>query len=93
MTKPALVVELKYDRTAYASIQQIKDRHYAQALEGYVGEVLLVGINYDKEKKDKPHSCVIEKFNNYNIKEEIKAAGAKYCDCPACAANIWWKVL
>ena len=86
VTKPALVVELKYDRTAYASIQQIKDRHYAQALEGYVGEVLLVGINYDKEKKDKPHSCVIEKFNNYNIKEEIKAAGAKYCDCPACAA-------
>ena len=86
MTKPALVVELKYDRTAYAAIQQIKDRHYAQALEGYVGEVLLVGINYDKEKKDKPHSCVIEKFNNYNIKEEIKVAGAKYCDCPACAA-------
>ena len=63
VTKPALVVELKYDRTAYAAIQQIKDRHYAQALEGYVGEVLLVGINYDKEKKDKPHSCVIEKFN------------------------------
>ena len=25
--------------------------------------------------------------------QEIKAAGAKYCDCPACAANNWWKVL
>lgn len=33
-----------------------------RALEGYSGELLLVGINYDKENKDKPHSCVIEKL-------------------------------
>lgn len=59
--RPALVIELKYDKTANAAIQQIKDRNYTQALEGYTGEVLLVGINYDKEKPDKPHSCVIEK--------------------------------
>lgn len=62
VAKPALVVELKYDKTAAAAIQQIKDRHYTQALEGYSGELLLVGINYDKENKDKPHSCVIEKL-------------------------------
>ena len=60
--KPALVVELKYNKTAYSAIQQIKDRHYTQALEGYVGEILLVGINYDKESKEKPHSCTIEKI-------------------------------
>lgn len=60
--KPALVVELKYDKTADATIQQIKDRNYVQALEGYSGEILLVGINYDKDNKDKPHSCVIEKM-------------------------------
>ena len=59
--KPALVVELKYGKSAKAAIQQIKDRRYAQALEGYSGEVLLVGINYDKGNKEKPHSCVIEK--------------------------------
>lgn len=59
--KPALVVELKYDKTAYTAIQQIKDRHYTQALEGYAGEILLVRINYDKDNKDKPHSCVIER--------------------------------
>lgn len=59
--KPALVVELKYDKTANSAIQQIKDRQYTQALEGYVGEILLVGINYNKENKNKPHSCVIEK--------------------------------
>lgn len=41
--------------------EQIKDRKYTQALEGYVGEILLVGINYDRENPDKPHSCVIEK--------------------------------
>ena len=56
--KPALVVELKYDKTAESAIQQIKDRRYTQALDGYIGEIVLVGINYDKGNKDKPHSCI-----------------------------------
>jgi len=60
--RPALVVELKYDKTAGAAIQQIRDRQYTQALEGYSGEILLVGINYDRENIRKPHSCVIEKL-------------------------------
>jgi len=60
--RPAIVVELKYDKTAAAAIQQIKDRHYTQVLEDYIGEILLVGINYDKNKENKPHSCVIEKL-------------------------------
>ena len=59
--KPALVVELKYDKTVETALQQIKDRHYTQALEGYSGEILLVGISYSKENKDKPHSCLIER--------------------------------
>ena len=63
--KPALVIELKYDKSANAAIQQIKDRHYTQALEGYSGEVLLVGVNYDKGGKNKAHSCVIEKLEIY----------------------------
>lgn len=57
--KPALVVELKYNKTAAAAIQQIKDRHYTQAFEGYNGEILLVGINYDRDNK--LHNCIIEK--------------------------------
>lgn len=61
--KPALVVELKYDKSVTAAIQQIKDRHYTQALERYTGEILLVGINYNKDTPDKPHSCVIEKIS------------------------------
>lgn len=59
--KPALVVELKYGKDAVTALQQIKERQYTKALEGYVGEILLVGINYDKESKNKPHSCVIER--------------------------------
>lgn len=59
--KPALVVELKYDKSADAAIRQIKDRKYHQALNGYTGEVLLVGINYDRDNRNKPHSCVIER--------------------------------
>ena len=60
--KPAIVVELKYDKTAETAIQQIKEKQYTQALEGYVGEIILVGINYEKGNKDKPHSCVIERI-------------------------------
>lgn len=60
--KPALVVELKYDRSVTSAMQQIKDRHYTQALEGYAGEILLVGITYNREERNKPHSCVIEKM-------------------------------
>ncbi len=60
VNKPALVVELKYDQTACSAIEQIKDRQYTKALEGYAGEILLVGINYDK--KDKTHSCIIEEM-------------------------------
>lgn len=60
--KPALVVELKYDKTVHAAIQQIKDSVYTQALENYTGEILLVGINYDKHRAENPHRCVIEKW-------------------------------
>ncbi|MCM1237057.1 MAG: ATP-binding protein [Ruminococcus flavefaciens] len=60
--KPVIIVELKYDKTVQSAIQQIKDRQYTQALEGYTGEILLVGINYDKDRKEKQHSCVIEKI-------------------------------
>lgn len=60
--KPAIVVELKYNKTVRAAIQQMKDRQYTQALENYVGEILLVGVNYNKDNVNKPHHCVIEKI-------------------------------
>ncbi len=60
--KPALVMELKYDKSAETAIQQIKDRRYTEALKGYSGEILLAGVSYDRDNKNKPHSCVIEKM-------------------------------
>ena len=56
--KPAAVIELKKDKDAHGAIDQIKQKHYVNAMEDYKGNLLLVGINYDK---DKNHSCVIEK--------------------------------
>ena len=56
--KPALLIELKWDKTAKTAIKQIKEKGYVQALEEYAGEILLVGINYDK--KLKTHECIIE---------------------------------
>ena len=59
--KPALIIELKYDKSAETALKQIKNRKYTQALERYSGEIVLVGVDYDKDKSDKPHSCVIER--------------------------------
>lgn len=56
--RPAMVIELKYDQSADAAINQIKNKRYQGALAGYHDRILLVGINYDKDTKK--HECVIE---------------------------------
>lgn len=60
LDKPAAVIELKWNKTVYGAIAQIKERHYVESLKDYLGNLLLVGINYDK--KTKKHSCFIEKM-------------------------------
>lgn len=57
--KAAIILELKVDDTAQNAINQIKEKNYIQKAEEY-GEVLLVGISYDKKKKR--HCCLIEKY-------------------------------
>lgn len=57
---PALILELKWDKTAEGAIRQIKNKGYVSALKEYKGNILLVGINY--EKKSKKHQCRIEKI-------------------------------
>ncbi|MBO6114122.1 MAG: AAA family ATPase [Lachnospiraceae bacterium] len=64
--KPALLIELKYDKTIKTAADQIRDKNYPQKLEHYKDNILLVSINYDKDvsSKDmlyKHHSCSIEK--------------------------------
>ncbi|MBQ6594145.1 MAG: AAA family ATPase [Clostridia bacterium] len=63
-TVPALVIELKWDRSAGAAIEQIKQRKYPQVLQGYGGDILLVGINYEKEAPagQRKYTCVIERW-------------------------------
>ena len=62
--KPALVVELKWDKSARGAIKQIKDKEYVKSLEEYKGNILLVGINYDKGTK--VHECEIEAVEKVN---------------------------
>ncbi len=56
--KPAIVLELKYKKDVDTAIEQIKRKKYVSKIEQYSGDILLVGINYDKKKK--LHTCVIE---------------------------------
>jgi len=58
---PALIVELKYDKSAEGALKQIKEKQYTDCLKDYSGKILLVGINYDKDNKQ--HTCKIEKIN------------------------------
>ena len=58
--RPVIVVELKWDKSAEAAIAQIRKKQYPESLKDYAGEMLLVGIDYDKKTKE--HTCVIERF-------------------------------
>ncbi len=58
--KPAVVIELKWNKEAEGAIKQIYDKNYVAALKEYHGNLLLAGIDYDK--KTKRHSCKIEKL-------------------------------
>lgn len=57
---PALIVELKWNQDVRTAIHQIKEKRYPESISRYTGEILLVGISYDK--KTKGHTCMIEKY-------------------------------
>ena len=67
VNKPAIIVELKWNKSADSAINQIKNRQYVESLKGYSGEVVLVGVNYDAVESHgeefKKHECRIEKMN------------------------------
>lgn len=60
VNKPAMIIELKYDKDADSAISQIHRKEYKGKVLEYTGNLLLVGINYDKETKK--HTCIIEKY-------------------------------
>ena len=57
---PAIVLELKYNQDADSAIDQIKRKQYPAKVAEYTDNLLLVGINYDKQQKT--HTCRIEKY-------------------------------
>ena len=57
---PALIIELKHNKSAESAIDQIRKRKYFDSLSQYSGDLLFVGISYDE--KTKLHTCKIEKF-------------------------------
>jgi hypothetical protein len=59
---PAMVIELKHNKSAGSALQQIKEKNYCQALNNYKGDLLFVGVNYDEKTKE--HSCKIERMVN-----------------------------
>ena len=58
---PAIILELKVDKDADAAIDQIHRKEYPVKVQQYTNNLLLVGINYDRETKQ--HSCKIERGN------------------------------
>ena len=54
---PAVVIELKYNKTADTAISQILRKEYPAKVADYADRLLLVGISYDKETKQ--HECKI----------------------------------
>ncbi|MBU3878071.1 AAA family ATPase [Faecalicatena sp. AGMB00832] len=55
---PAIILELKVGKSCEDAIAQIKEKNYIQKVKE-CREILLVGINYDKNKH---HECRIEKI-------------------------------
>ena len=47
------------------AISQIKRKNYPAKLADYTGDILLVGINYDRELKQ--HTCKIEKYRDFTM--------------------------
>lgn len=59
---PAIVLELKKDKSALSAIDQIKQKNYPEKVAQYADNLLLVGISYDT--KSKHHECLIEKWQS-----------------------------
>ena len=58
---PAIVIELKFNQDTDTAISQIKRKQYPDKIVEYTGDVLLVGVNYDKQQKT--HTCSIERIS------------------------------
>ena len=59
---PAIILELKYKKSAEEAIDQIKRKNYVDRVRN-IDEILFVGINYSTDADShKHHDCIIEKY-------------------------------
>ncbi|MEE0522142.1 MAG: PD-(D/E)XK nuclease domain-containing protein [Bacteroidaceae bacterium] len=75
---PAILMELKCGHSAEKAIAQIKNQSYYSKLAEYSGNIILVGINYDK--KTKSHTCKIEKNNGIKRMKNVKVPSSAHED-------------
>lgn len=57
---PAMIIELKRNKSSESAIKQIREKRYFDSLSHYQGKLLFVAINYDDTTKT--HTCRIERF-------------------------------
>ena len=57
---PAMIVELKRNKTTGAALEQIENKQYFNVMDKYQGDLLLVAINYDEKTNE--HTCEIKRF-------------------------------
>ncbi|MDO5350937.1 MAG: AAA family ATPase [Lachnospiraceae bacterium] len=60
--KPAMLIELKWDKSVDKAITQIKEKQYPEIMKkfDYEGKLLLIGLNYST--KTGKHTCKIEEY-------------------------------
>ena len=60
---PPLIIELKWNKSAQTALDQIKNREYPSKLKDFGKEIVLVGVNYDKNASTgkSKHECKIER--------------------------------
>ena len=61
---PTLVIELKWNKSARGAIDQILNKKYANVAENFGTDILLVGINYEKDAPPgkRKHTCSIVRY-------------------------------
>ena len=57
---PAMIVELKRNKSTGAALQQIENKQYFNVMDKYQGNLLLVAVNYDETTN--AHTCEIKRF-------------------------------
>jgi hypothetical protein len=57
---PAMIVELKRNKTTGAALEQIESKQYFNVMDKYQGDLLLVAVNYDEKTNE--HTCEIKRF-------------------------------